>query len=162
MVRQAVDPFLAADLDAVFVIVGNEDDQVANALVDQPIEIVPNPNWEEGQSTSLRAGVRAAMETDADAIVFGLGDMPWITAGTVESLIETYRRYDAPIIAAAYNGKRGNPVLFTRTVFDNLLAVRGDTGGRELILSTSNAVAVETEDPGVIRDIDRQEDMPDE
>lgn len=158
MVERAVRPFIANDLESVFVVVGDDADAVSAVLDDQNVEIVRNPNWKAGQSTSLRVGVEAADEVNASAAIFGLGDMPWVNPETIVCLVDAYRYHNAEVIAAAYRGKRGNPVLFSSAMFDSLLAVRGDTGGREVMYDSSNAIAVETRDPGVLRDVDRPAD----
>jgi molybdenum cofactor cytidylyltransferase len=88
--------------------------------------------------------------------------MPWVTTSTVDLLADAYRRGIADILAAAYEGERGNPTLFGADYFETLADIEGDVGGRELLTESGEAVGIETGDPGVRRDIDRPADLRDE
>jgi molybdenum cofactor cytidylyltransferase len=158
LVRHAVSTMTASSVDGVTVVVGHEADRVAAVVDELDVELRHNPDYEAGQSTSIAAGIAAASERDADAVLFALGDMPRIAVETVETLVRTYDAGVADAVAAAYRGERGNPVLFDRTYFDELAAVDGDVGGRAILLDDPDAVAVETGDPGVRYDVDRPAD----
>ena len=158
IVRRSVEAFLAASLP-VIVVTGSGQEDVEASLSSLGVTVRENPDWESGQSTSVREGLSAAIDQGADAVVFGLGDMPWVDPATIELLVETYRRSEAPCIAAAHEGVRGNPVLFAAETFDALRDLTGDTGGREILLGRPDAVAIETGDPGVRRDVDRPDDL---
>ena len=146
LVRHAVETVLAADLHEVVVVVGYEADAVRDRIDDLPVEVVENDAYADGQATSVRRGI-AALSDATDAALFALGDMPHVRAETVETLV------------AAFEGQRGNPALFGRQFFDDLAAVDGDTGGREILLGAEGTRLVETGDPGVLRDVDRPEDL---
>lgn len=161
MIRRVVETFSRSSLDHVIMVVGAGADDIREAVGGIAITIVDNSDWREGQSSSVTRGLEAAMDRDAEAVVFGLGDMPWVARETIDRIVATYRHHEAPIIAAAYDGDRGNPVLFADAVFEELATVTGDRGGRELIESISGAIAIETGDPGVRRDVDRPPDLPD-
>lgn len=162
IVDRAVSAFEASRLETVVVIVGDDADAVLDAIDSETVTTVMNNRWQAGQSTSVRAGLTVADEQQADAVVFGLGDMPWVSPTTVNVLVNGYERTEASAIAAAYEGERGNPVLFGKDTFDTLSEIEGDTGGRNVLLQADNAIAIETGDPGVRRDIDRPEDLPNE
>jgi len=95
-------------------------------------------------------------------VCIALGDMPWVSTGTVDTLVNAYRRGVSLLVVAAHEGQRGNPVLFDGAYFDQLIDVDGDTGGRRLVVKSDETVAIETDDSGVLRDVDRPTDMPDE
>lgn len=157
LVRHAARSLVTADLASVVVVVGHEAEAVRAALNDLPVRFVTNERYKAGLSTSVAAGVDAA--ADADAIVFLPGDMPWIDPGTVRLLAAAYRAGLGSALAAAYEGRRGNPVLFGRRHFAALRDVTGDVGGREILLTSEDAALVETGDPGVIDDVDTGEDL---
>lgn len=159
MVVRAVRTLLEADLDGVTVVVGFEADRVRTALADLAVSVVENPQFERGQSTSVACGVEQAASRGADAVVLALGDMPEVSVAAVDALIAVYRRGATDAIAAAYEGERGNPVLFADRYFDDLVAVDGDVGGRRILLESPDAVAVETGDPGVLFDVDERNDL---
>lgn len=160
IVRHAARTLLDARLSRVVVVVGHEADRVRTALEGLDLDVGVNPDYEQGQSTSVRTGVRAVQAgTDVDGAVFGLGDMPRVRPGTVDLLVDAFRAGLGDPLAAAYQGRRGNPVLFGERHFESLADTVGDTGGRELLLESEAASLVETGDPGVVQDVDTPEDL---
>lgn len=158
IVRRAVQTFLDSALDSVVVVIGHETDAIRSTLDGLDTDVVVNTNYEAGQSTSMRQGVEVARERDWDAVVFGLGDMPFIRSGSVDLLVRADNVTDYTILAAAYDRKRGNPTLFDAVHYDTLSQIEGDTGGRPLIIESNETALIETDDPGVVRDIDTVED----
>jgi molybdenum cofactor cytidylyltransferase len=111
----------------------------------------------EGMGTSLAAGVRAA--ADADGWVVALADMPFIRPETIRSVVHALEG-GAAIAAPAYQGRRGHPVGFGRAYLDELSALSGDHGARELIARHAGSISLrETDDAGVLRDIDKPSDL---
>ncbi|PSP88519.1 nucleotidyltransferase family protein [Halobacteriales archaeon QS_4_69_34] len=159
LVYHAARTLLSADLDGVTAVLGHEAERVRGALSGLPVETVANPDYRDGQATSVRTGVRAARERGADALLVALGDMPRVQPGTVNVLLDAYRAGAGDALAAAVGGRRGNPVLFDARFFDRLAAVSGDTGGRAILLDGDDAALVETGDPGVLRDVDTRADL---
>ncbi|MDZ7702424.1 MAG: nucleotidyltransferase family protein [Halobacteriales archaeon] len=160
MVRRAARGLTASRLERVIAVVGHEADRVRSALAGLDLEVVENPDYGAGQATSLEVGTRAAREAGAAAACYALGDMPWVAPGTVDALVDAYRADAGDPLAAAYEGRRGNPTLFDARHFGALEDVDGDIGGRELLLDDDRARLVETGDPGVRRDVDAREDLP--
>ncbi|WP_435068755.1 nucleotidyltransferase family protein [Haloplanus sp. C73] len=158
LVARSVRAFLDAPVDPVVVVVGHERERVRAALPDG-VRTVHNPAYADGQSTSVRTGVDAIAD-DSDAVVVGLGDMPFVSAETVATLERAFRAGVGDPLVAAVDGQRGNPVCFGAQWFDDLRSVGGDVGGRHLLREASTTALVETGDPGVRRDIDRPEDRP--
>lgn len=159
VVRHAAETLVAA-LPSVVAVLGHEADRVRTALDPLDVETVTNDRYREGQSTSVAIGVDAAREHGWDAVVFGLGDMPAVDPETVETLVGAYRDGAGTVLFPTHDGKRGNPVLFDRTHYDDLAAVEGDRGGREIVRELGTAVPVD--DPGVRRDVDEPGDLPGE
>lgn len=159
VVRHAARALVRSAVTRPTVVVGHEADHVRSALAGLPVAIVENPDYDRGQATSVRAGVEAARATDAAAVCFALGDMPWVAAASIDALVAAYRAEAGDALAAAVDGDRGNPVLFDARFFDALADVSGDTGGRELLLGGDASALVETGDPGVRRDVDEPEDL---
>jgi len=159
VVERATRPLLdaACDLAPVVAVVGHDADRVREALSGLPVDVVHNPDHVAGQATSVRAGLAAV--GDVDAVVFALGDMPAVAPRTVATLVAAYRADVGTALAAAHGGRRGNPVLFGREHFDELRDVAGDTGGRRILLESDDAALVETDDPGVLVDVDAPGDL---
>ncbi len=161
LVRHAARTLLDSGVSPVVVVLGYEAGRVRDALAGLDVETVENPDYQEGQATSVRRGIEAlrALETVPEAAVFALGDMPDVSAETVDQLVNRYRGGAGEALAAAYEGERGNPVLFESRFFDALADVSGDTGGRKILLTADRSALVETGDPGVVRDVDRPADV---
>lgn len=158
VVAAAAETLLTSTVDDVVAVVGHRADEVEATLSAVGVDAVFNPHFGHGQSTSVRVGVDAARERNADAALFALGDMPCVDAATVDELCDRYRSTDASLVAPSYDGARGNPVLFDRRYFDALADVSGDTGGK-VIIRREPVSAVETDDSGVRLDIDTTDDL---
>jgi len=158
MVHHVTSALVALGLPQVIVVTGAHKEAVGAALADLPVDIVVNESWAEGMSSSICAGLRALCP-DLQAVLLVLADQPALTTDLLQSLVAHYRASGAPIVAPVYRGRRGNPVIFDRALFPELLAVRGDRGGRSLIERyREQAELVEVDDPAVIADVDSPED----
>jgi molybdenum cofactor cytidylyltransferase len=129
LVRHAVETAQAAGLDRVIVVVGHAAQEVRQALSPLDVEFVDNPEWQQGQSSSLRAGL-AAVGDEVEGALFLLADMPFVSSATLGRLIDRHAETLGPIVTAAAGGRRSNPALFDRETFASLLEVTGDLGGR--------------------------------
>ncbi len=158
MVRRVTEAVCGAELAQVVVVVGAHADAVSQALAGLTVELVENEAWVEGMSTSVRAGLRA-VQSEIQAALLVLADQPALTPDLVRTLVARYQATGALIVAPFYQGQRGNPVLFDRALFAELLAIKGDRGGRLLIVSHQEQVErVEINNPAVIMDIDTRQD----
>lgn len=158
LLRHIVLQTLAAPVQQVIVVVGAHFAEVATTLLGLPVTMVYNPNWEQGQSTSMQAGLLACAP-ETQAVLFVLGDQPALPTELSQRLIAAHRQTLAPIVAPRHQGHRGNPVLFDRTCFAELLAVTGDSGGRSLFAKHAEQVLWIETGPEVLDDIDRPEDV---
>ncbi len=149
---------LASPLDEVILVTGHQQMAVESAVSHLPIRTVYNPNYVDGQSTSLKAGVQAASPW-AECYIFFLGDQPLIGPEIVQALLERYRRDHPLIVVPVFAGQRGNPVLVSARLRAELLSLSGDAGARPLLEAHADKVAmVEVSTPSVRMDIDRKED----
>ena len=156
LVRHAVKSALEGGLSPVIVVSGAYGDEVSKAVVDLPVQLVQNPDWLDGQSTSMRAGL-AALPPETGAVVFLLADQPQVPAVMVRELVAYHRRTLAPVIAPMVDGQRSNPVLFDRQVFPILSKVVGDVGGRA-VFSQFPTAWLPWHDSSLLLDVDRPED----
>ena len=114
-------------------------------------------NAAEGMGVSLAEGVRAA--ADAQGWVIALADMPYLRPDTIRVIAKALSE-GAGIAAPAYRGERGHPVGFARRFLDELTALRGDAGARELIKKHPDWITLyDVDDPGVLRDVDEPSDL---
>ena len=147
---RAIEAARAAGIGPVVVVVGAID---LPADVTAGCVIVRNPNWAEGQATSVQSAVTAAREQGADAVVIGLADQPFVTPDAWRAVAAA----TSPIAVATYDGVRGNPVRLHESVW-SLLPVSGDSGARDLIRLRPELVS-EVACAGSSADIDTQEDL---
>ena len=158
MIEHVVDTVLASTVDEVVVVLGCQAAAVQPALASRPVRGVVNAAWVEGLATSLRAGL-AAVSPQAEAALFVLGDQPRLTAQTIDRLLAHYRATRCPIVAPVYRGRRGNPVLFARSLFPELLTLQGDVGGRVLLEKQRADIAeVDVGSDEILLDVDTLED----
>lgn len=156
-VRVAAQTALEARLDPVVVVVGAYRAQVEAALQGiEGIQIVYNPDWDRGQSTSVRAGL-AALPAQVGGAVFMMSDQPQVPAELVQSLCEAHAVSLAPVVAPMVDGRRTAPTLFDAAAFEELKAISGDKGGRQ-VMSRFRVKYVPWLDPAVGMDVDTPED----
>lgn len=163
IVRRAARTLVDAHVDPVISVLGHEATRVGDALADLPVRTVVNDDYRSGQASSVRTGIEAVRRTGPavapEAVVIALGDMPFVSARTVDSLVAAYAAGVGDALAPAHDGVRGNPVLFDRRYFDDLAAVEGDVGGRQILLEGDASALVVVDDPGVRRDVDTRRDL---
>ena len=158
MVRRVVEAVHAAGLAQVVVVVGAQAGEVEQALAGVPVDVVTNEQWAEGMSTSLGAGLQALRPEIQGALIV-LADQPALTPDLLNTLVARYRATGAPIVVPFYQGQRGNPVLFDRSLFPELLAVEGDQGGRALLVRHQEQMErIEVDDPATVLDVDTRQD----
>jgi molybdenum cofactor cytidylyltransferase len=121
-----------------------------------PVQVVNNPAWQAGQSSSVKTGLRA-LPAQIGATVFLLADQPQIPANLLASLVEAHAVSLSPLVAPLVQGQRANPVLFDRVTFQDFHSLSGDQGGRALF-ARYPVHWVPWHDPAILQDIDTPED----
>lgn len=158
ILEQVADVALASPLDPVVAVLGYRAQEVAAVLGRRPLVKAYNPDYAQGQSTSVRTAL-AALPQNTRAAVFFLGDQPLVGPAVIEALVAAYLKTEAPVVYPTYEGRRGNPVLFDRSTFAHLSGLEGDQGGRGLLAGLQGCgVAVPVADPGILLDIDTPAD----
>ncbi len=134
LIRRTVDMVLASDAWPVAVVLGANAAAVRGEVARLPVLVAGNPAWEEGLSSSIRAGMRVldSFSLSLDAAVLVLADQPNLSADSLRRLAEAHLREGRSIVAAHYAGHPGSPALFTRRHFAELLALTGPEGARPL------------------------------
>jgi molybdenum cofactor cytidylyltransferase len=148
---------LAASLEPLKIVLGADQDLVRDTLVNIPVKLIENPDWEKGQSTSMKAGLRS-LPANCDSVVFLLCDQPQVSAVLIRKLIERRIQKHSPIIAPRVGRQRGNPVLFGHETFSALLKVDGDKGGRG-IFDRFDVDYVPWMDRRLLLDVDDEHDI---
>jgi molybdenum cofactor cytidylyltransferase len=158
LVRIAVEEALASRARPVVVVTGHQREKVEAALQGLDIKRVHNPNFAEGLSTSVKTGL-AAVPEQADGAIVCLGDMPQVRAPLIDKLVAAFDpERGALVVIPTIDGKRGNPVVWSRRFFPELMALEGDVGARNMIARYPEAVAeVPLTDTAALIDVDTPE-----
>jgi molybdenum cofactor cytidylyltransferase len=155
LVRVVVEQVLASKVSSVTVVTGHQAAEVERALRGLNVTFVYNPDFPTGLASSLKAGI-GVVPKEAGGALICLGDMPLIDAHLLDRLIAAFAPDRGMLIAVPISdGSRGNPVLWSRRFFGELMSLEGDIGARNLIAQHTEVVAeVAVEDQGAFLDID--------
>jgi molybdenum cofactor cytidylyltransferase len=159
VLARTIDNVRSAGLAEIVLVLGASAEVIRRQLpLVEGLTVVVNEAYEEGMASSLREGLSAlGPKTDAAFII--LGDQPFVRPETLHQVMAGYHRSGAQIVIPSYQGKRGNPVLLSRSVFPEVMALEGDIGCRAIFSNHLDAILkVEVEDPGILLDIDNQDD----
>jgi len=158
LVRIVVEEALASHAKPVIVVVGHQRGEVEKVLADLPVQLIHNPDFAQGLGTSLKAGI-AAVPAEADGAIVCLADMPQVDASLLNRLIAAFDPdRGALIVMPTVEGRRGNPVLWSRRFFPDLMAIEGDVGARHFIARYGEAVVeVPLEGRAALVDVDTPE-----
>jgi len=133
MLQAVLDVAVRTGFYRILLVLGANSNEILKAMtIHNGIEVLINSRWKEGQSTSVRAGVEALKE-DSDAIVFLLGDQPFISQALIQDEMMEYQQTDAEIVFPTFDGEQGNPVLFSKECYQDLMQLMGDRGGKSII-----------------------------
>jgi len=132
ILEQTVENCLNSKVNEVIVVLGHRAEEVIRTIAARPVKLAINPNYQQGVSTSIIAGINM-VDSRARAVMIALGDQPFIDSQTLNRLIDEFCNHDKGIAIPVYRGRRGHPVIFAIRYKGELLGLRGDIGGREII-----------------------------
>lgn len=159
LIRQTVEHALASRAEQIFVVTGHEAERISDLLVGLPVVIVHNPDHRSGLSSSLKTGIRHLPASASGALIM-LGDMPTVESRNIDHLITSFCEADEQcVVRASHNGKRGNPVILPRSLFDAALELQGDVGARYLIEEAKVAIIDIEIGSSALTDVDTQDDL---
>ncbi len=146
-------------LDKYFLVVRPEDKDIIKIGKAWGAEIVLNPDFHKGMSTSIKKALLKINTQEAEGFFLILGDQPLITSKIINKLIKSFSPGKREIVVPYYKDRRGNPVLFDICWKDELMAVTGDVGGRVLIKAHPEKVRrANIPDEAILFDIDQEKD----
>ena len=148
-------------VDEVLVVAGDRMSAIADAVARQedPPRLVINPEPERGQLSSLQAGLRAIAHPGTCGMLVTLVDVPLVSTETVRALLDAHRRTRAPVVRPLRHGRHGHPVIFDRSVFEELRHAEGGSGAKAVVQAhLRESVEVPIEEEGPFCDIDTPAD----
>ncbi len=141
----------------IIAVVKPGDEALRDLLQEEGCTVTVCQHAARGMGASLAHGVRFSQ--NARGWVIALADMPSIRSETITAVVNALKA-GSELVAPAYRGKRGHPVGFGRRFLADLLGLDGDAGARDIVAANRDAlVLIECDDPGVLQDIDRREDL---
>lgn len=156
IVRYIVKTALTAGLQPLVLVTGYQAKKMGQEVQGLPIIISRNTEWKNGQSTSIRAGIKS-LPNDIDAVMFLLGDQPQITVAVIKAILNYYYLTGNLIVSTEIHGIQSHPVLFDKITFKDLLELKGDTGGKQ-IFSIYPPSPLPWQDERLLLDIDTPTD----
>ena len=150
----------AAVSESIVVVLGANQELIRDELTNLPVQLIDNPAWAEGMSTSLRVGLTALTHCEPipTAIVVLLCDQPLITPDLIRQLVAVHAETGKQMVACRYTGGVGVPALFAQSVFADLRALEGDKGARYLLQQRADDRADVDFEPAAI-DLDSWADV---
>jgi molybdenum cofactor cytidylyltransferase len=141
------------------VVLGAHAEPIAKAIQLEADEIVINEDWEKGQLSSIQAALRS-LPPGTDGILLCLIDHPLISSLLVQDLIEQFYKTMKPIVLPVYEGRRGHPLIFSASLYDELLRAPLETGARAVVWAHSGAIGeVQTNEEGCVLNLNDPETM---
>jgi molybdenum cofactor cytidylyltransferase len=152
-----VDTAIESGVREVFVVLGCQKEEHQELLKNKSVEAVFNPQWQAGIGSSLKFGLKHVLskKPQTEAVIVMVCDQPLVTARSIESLVESYRKTNLFIVASSYSNIKGVPALFDRKLFDELLNLNDDEGAKRIIQQHAG-VAIDFRDGAI--DLDTPED----
>ena len=151
----------AGGVDDVVVVAGYHEKAIGQAasVMVTPVRVLPNAAPERGQLSSLLVALTAIDRPGVGAMLVTLVDLPLVLPATVHAVLEGYRRTGAPIVRPARDGRHGHPILFDRSLFDELRRADPDLGAKPVVRAhAADSLEIEVDDDGAFFDVDTPED----
>jgi molybdenum cofactor cytidylyltransferase len=141
------------------VVLGAHAEPIAKAIQLEANEIVINEDWEKGQLSSIQAALRS-LPPGTDGVLLCLIDHPLISSLLVQDLIEQFYKTSKPVVLPVYEGRRGHPVIFSASLYDELLRASLETGARAVVWAHSGEIEeVQTNEEGCVLNLNDPETM---
>jgi molybdenum cofactor cytidylyltransferase len=159
LIRRTVEAVLRSRASSVVVVTGHQEERAHSALAGLPVRFAANPDFASGLASSLRGGI-SAVSLQADGALVALGDMPGVTSGDLDRLVDAFEGAGGTaIVRATHEGKRGNPVILPRSVFPLIATLEGDVGARQIVESGDYPVVDVDIGAAAATDVDTPEAM---
>lgn len=159
LLQHAVNEAVNADAGCVITVVGANADILLREIDKSKITVIENKGWQEGMASSLRTGLNKLSEMlpQAHAVIFMVCDQPFVSASVLNEIINKHLETGKPVVASNYGKTFGTPALFHKSLFKELMHLKGDTGAKDIIQKNKTDMATIQFPMGII-DIDRKED----
>ena len=158
LIKHSVENILSSSIDELIVVVGYQK-EIIEKLIDKNVKIkfVFNKNFESGMASSIKTGLNH-LSDDTEAFFICLGDMPMVNKDVFNLLIKS--KNNKEIIVPTYNGKQGNPVLFSKSMKKQIMTIEGDAGAKKILKLNKNKILyIKTNDQYIMKNYNSQNDF---
>ena len=147
-----------AGIERIAAVLGHHAEEIQKATNLGGVEVVLNPEYRRGQTSSLQAGLRALDSPNLEAVVLCLVDHPAVSATTVRKLTQSFQQSPTPLVIPTHQGQRGHPIVISRELFSELLGLGPDEGANSVVRKHRNAAQfIEVADASILLDVDDPE-----
>ncbi|MBS1502625.1 MAG: nucleotidyltransferase family protein [Bacteroidetes bacterium] len=159
LLQRAINTAKGSEAGKVILVLGASRQKIISETDTSGTDLVVNPDWQSGMSSSIVSGIKALkkLEPVPSSVILMVCDQPFVTSALLNTLIAEHRSTNKQIIACAYEGVAGTPVLFSSTLYDQLLSLEGDAGAKKIIMANADKVATVTFELGAT-DVDTLDD----
>lgn len=159
LLQNAIDAARNSDAKPVIVVLGANANKISHEIAGSSVNVIINSEWEEGMASSVRKGLNELLfiAPSSDAVIFMVCDQPYISPALINDLINTQSQSGKSIVACNYGDTIGPPALFYKSLFSELMQLKGDAGARKIIQQHQGEVATVSFENGKI-DIDTEAD----
>jgi molybdenum cofactor cytidylyltransferase len=162
-IEKIVSALKSTDVENIVVVLGHNAEEMRQKISDLPVTILVNHDYKQGQLSSLQVAIRhlesSSEGSPVDGILVHLVDHPYISATLVDLMIDRFYETKKLIVVPRFQGRRGHPVIFARPLFSELLAAGPDQGAKLVVHAhRDDTLEIDTEDEGVLIDIDTPEE----
>ena len=157
LLQHSIDEAKNMGSDHVVVVLGANEPVILQQINDPGIIVLDNNKWKEGMASSIRCGISHLLDTEYESVIIMVCDQPYVNSALLKSIYQKYLETGNPIVASEYAGRPGTPALFHRSLFADLLLLKGDVGAKQIIQRKKQSVSL-VGFPEGITDIDTRED----
>ncbi|MFC1917090.1 molybdenum cofactor cytidylyltransferase [Chloroflexota bacterium] len=154
ILERTLDNVLDSRVNEVVLVLGYQAEKIAGVIAGRAVKVAVNLDYKKGMSAAIKLGL-SLIDENTHGIMLVLADQPFVDGKTINRLLESFSVSDKDIIAPTYHGQMGHPVVFSAGYRQELLALEGDVGGREIMARHPGKVReVPVDCEGVVLDID--------
>lgn len=160
LLQHSLEVAYASTAVPIILVLGSNADLIQNKIYSDDVTVVVNTEWEEGMASSIRCGIKAFIELSpsAEGLILMVCDQPFISSAVLNDLVAAHYNSGKPIVTSGYADIVGPPTLFHKSIFPELLQLKGDVGARSILDKHRDEVAVISFPQGQL-DIDTEEDF---
>ena len=158
LIKHSVKNILASSIDELIIVLGHQKETIEK-LIDnnEKIKFVFNKDFESGMASSIKAGLNH-LSKNTEAFFICLGDMPMVNSDIYNQLIQS--KNNKEIIVPTYKGQQGNPILFSKSIKEKIMAIQGDVGAKKILeLNKNKILNVEVNSKSIGKDFNTKDDF---